>query len=315
MTDEGAKWKEYGAKRLGLDRIKYRPNIGLLDPNPNNPMLRGTLRPDIMHGTKFGVFSKEVRGEWAIAVDKKDTKPWSLARYCEYGELNWKSHKQGQTPAHLHADNWKPVTMEELRAYKERSEITGRNRRYFWKLQYDPKYGDAHFKPHVSDAQYAKYNRIHNQFFILFNRSWSNAGFWSTVLKFYVVPLTIGWCYMKYQVFNQPNWHYSPVVDLYGLEPYQYVNGGRLARNQITQDDKSYLSAFLNLWLMSAGDYIDHWGVDQEKRLNANRKGDTKQDEWPKYIENWGHESINHWRKDNKSGLSDESIFPSVRAK
>lgn len=113
--------------------------------------------------------------------------PMNPMRHYQTGQLDYKDHRIMRKPYFTVADNWKPVTSEEQIAMKERNEIAGRNRRYYWKLLLNPKYGDRHFAEAVTDSQYAKWNRINSQFWYIFNVRPDRRDVIKSVMQIYVL--------------------------------------------------------------------------------------------------------------------------------
>jgi len=129
-------------------------------------------------------------------------------------QQNWRSTWKMQTPPWLLQDNWKPITLSEEIAHKERNEIAGRNRRYFYKLKYHPINGKF-FHRHTSDAQWVKYARVRHELTSVWGEDQHQRAGFNWYVKWYLLPAL----FMLYTGFlseNHPeNSKYRSVVGNY----------------------------------------------------------------------------------------------------
>merc|ERR1712178_243503 len=113
------------------------------DPNPARQQYRVQLRSahKYMKHNFMNMFIWNYRFNMHKFSAKKDARDWhplNPMRHYQTGQLDYKDHRIMRKPYFTVADNWKPVTSEEQNAMKERNEIAGRNRRYYWKLLLNP---------------------------------------------------------------------------------------------------------------------------------------------------------------------------------
>lgn len=282
-----------------------------LNPSPNNTMYNRSLGGDHAQYRSKSLFRRifffwELEGRQNIMAQGKDPRekhPLNPYRYYNSGQLDYRDHKVMRTPNILMADNWKPVTTEETNAMKERKEILGRNRRYFWKLQYHPMY-DIHFHNVVSDSQYAKWNRINSQFWYIFNVRPDRRQLIMHASMIYVIPPLF--CYfLGYHFWMNPETKqgqkYGPVVPKYGVKPEEYRWGEGLSPvNQITKEQTSLNNGsifgfLLNFFFTSQNDDFGLMQYDSFKRNIMYGKGSTVPDKFPLKHPDWYKNAEAHW--------------------
>lgn len=88
------------------------------------------------------------------------------------------------------ASNWKPVTQSEETAQKERLEIAGRNRRYYWKLKYHPING-KYFHALAADSQWIKLARAKHEFTSVWGDDHNNKNNLHSYWKYIIIPYLI----------------------------------------------------------------------------------------------------------------------------
>jgi len=136
-------------------------------------------------------------------VDARRDKIKGYYHYFGTPQIDWRSTWKMQTPPHLLQDNWKPITLSEEIAHKERMEIAGRNRRYYYKLKYHPINGKF-FQDKTSDAQWVKYARVRHEMTSVWGEDQHTRGGVNWYTKYYVIPLLII-AYMWYDERNHPD--------------------------------------------------------------------------------------------------------------
>jgi len=231
-------------------------------------------------------------------------------KYYQFGRLDFKNHWLGQTPSHLIADNWKPITEEETRALKERKEILGRNRRYYWKLEMNPKYGEHHFLYTTSDSQWTRYNRAYMQLFMMFMKQHMPKGQrmkWHFLL--WILPLSLSYFLgMLYYTRGDINPTYGAVIPKYGDNPHSYYFGGHMPYSCLTHDNGP-ISFFVNA-LFSSFDSTDHMYAWRAVKLDNLARGNADfNDEWNLRTKDI-HKNDKYMRRiDGRCGLIDPKFF------
>jgi len=268
------------------------------NPGAQNDLYRKNLKKAYTYDRRWW-YPWPHQTEAAMTYDPRDKSPWHINRYYASGQLDFRDDFIVRRPDILVAENWKPITEEESRAVKERGEILGRNRRYFWKLKFHPKY-DGHFWTTTSDAQFAKWNRINSQFWYIFNVRKDRADVLKHAIMIYVIPLAIcEWFNHKYFLNgdNKLGARNAPVVNKYGNHVMEYRNSGMGPRNQLTNDDiqQSFISKLLSYFVTSCGDDWSNVQMDQYRRTVAYGKGSGQLEEWPKMPLDWQHKQANWW--------------------
>jgi len=230
-------------------------------------------------------------------------------KYYNFGRLDWKNHVFKQTPAHLVADNWKAVTEEESRAHAERQEIMGRNRRYYWKMELHPKYGETHFHFSCSDAQWIRHNRAFMQMFQMFMKGHAHAGTrmrWHLIL--WIIPCIAGYLLgMLYYTDGERYPHWAPVINKYGANPHAYYFQGHTPYNAITHDNGPISFLINALW--SSMDNVDEMYSFRNSKMNAMSKGEGVDDKWELRTKNIPKNDNMMRRLDGRSGYVDPDFF------
>lgn len=227
----------------------------------------------------------------------------NVTRYYSGGQLDYRDHKMLRTHDFLIADNWKPVTAEEEIAMKERLEILGRNKRYFSKLKWHPKY-ENYFSYTASDAAYTRWNRINSQFWYIFNVRKDRRDVIRHAIGIYVLPFVSAWAISHFW-WDNGNTKYgrrvAPVCPKYGMSPEEYGYGDNLvAKNQLTKGLEKPESGFglgyiLSFIATSHGDRFEHIQFDQYKRAKAYAKGEPQPADWPKRPTDWDSNQEAYW--------------------
>jgi len=267
------------------------------DPSAKSDLYRKSLKKAYTYDRRWW-YPWPHQTEAGMTYDPRDKNPWNINRYYSSGQLDFRDDYLIRRPDILVAENWKPITEEESRAVKERSEILGRNRRYYWKMRFHPKY-DGHFDPKTSDAQYAKWNRINSQFWYIFNVRKDRADVWRSIFIIYVFPLALSMYYDKKYVLNGDHKygrHTAPVVNKYGAHVSEYrnpVGPKSMWTREETKD--SMWGWFTGMFVNSCGDDWSAVQHDQYKRTVAYGKGKGDLEEWPKMPEDWNNKQHLYW--------------------
>jgi len=282
------------------------------DPNPARQQYRVQLRSahKYMKHNFMNMFIWNYRFNMHKFSAKKDARDWhplNPMRHYQTGQLDYKDHRIMRKPYFTVADNWKPITSEEQNAMKERNEIAGRNRRYYWKLLLNPRYGDKHFAEAVTDSQYAKWNRINSQFWYIFNVRPDRRDVIKSVMQIYVLPPVIFGALMYMWYWNPQTKNgrkYASVVPVDGRErPEQFENLGNVfPREQtVTMQEAdlakgnyfSYLIGCITGWAFDkrAMQY-EQW---QHRSMLSNGGVERGVDEFPKRIPDWYDNQERYW--------------------
>jgi len=302
------------------------------DPSARHDLYRKKLKSSYDYDRRKGNWSRKTLFTWGgpiasqahdtetgMTYDPRDKNPWHINRYYSCGQLDFRDDWLVRRPDLLVAENWKPITEEETRAVKERAEILGRNRRYFWKLKYHPKF-DGHFNEKVSDAQFAKWNRIHSQFWYIFNVRKDRLDVYKAAFLIYVAPLAIAMYYDKHYYLNGDHKfgrHLEPVVNKYGshVMEYKYGEGSAGPKSLWTREtyDKSWVGWFMAMFANSTSDDWSPVMHDQYRRTVAYGKGQGQLEEWPKMPDDWEKKQHHYWNtkemRARGSGFRQDSDF------
>jgi len=281
------------------------------DPNPSRTQYRVALRDAHKHMRHnfMNMFLFNYRFQTHRFSAKKDARAWhplNPMKHYQTGQLDYKDHRIMRKPYFTVADNWKPVTTEEEAAMKERNEIAGRNRRYYWKLLLNPKYGDRHFAEAVTDSQYAKWNRINSQFWYIFNVRPDRRDVIKHAMQIYVLPFVVfgGLMYMWYQNPQTKNGRrFASVVPIEGRErPEEFEwTGNQFPRNEWTMAQSDLNSGNLFSYISSC---LFGWADDkrhmqyaqwQSREMMANGGVERGVDEFPKRIPDWYENAERYW--------------------
>jgi len=124
--------------------------------------------------------------------DKRDSawKGWYYHFNIPVEPKNFRPNLWLQSNYIMTQDNWKPITDSEAKAHQERSEIAGRNRRYFWKLKFHPLNG-KYFTDKGTDAQWVRFMRAKHEINALWGEDQHARREWGFSFKVFVVPFFI----------------------------------------------------------------------------------------------------------------------------
>lgn len=235
--------------------------------------------------------------------DARDRSKMNPLRYYNGGQIDYRDQKTLRTHEFLIADNWKPITAEEEIAMKERLEILGRNRRYFWKMKFHPKY-ENYFSFTASDAAYTRWNRINSQFWYVFNVRKDRRDVIRHASIIYVIPFAVS-AALWYGWWGNGNTRYgqrvAPVVPKYGMSPQEYGYGDNitpknaLIRGSAEPTPGFNLTAILGFLCTSFADKYEHIQFDIYKRNKAYGKGEPQPAEWPKRPTDWDRNAEAYW--------------------
>jgi len=302
-----------GPRRVGHYVPHYTDQYRHTEPSWNNLTLGYRLR-------RGGHFSHDpwykfwlpfgYHNEFHVGQDPRIYGWYNPIKYYQFGRLDFKNHFLGQTPSHLLAENWKPVTEEEVRANQERKEILGRNRRYYWKLELNPKYGEHHFLYTTSDAQWTKYNRAFMQMYQMFMKQNIPKGErikWHLLL--WILPLTIGYLLgMLWYTDGEINPVYAPVVNKYGNNPHKYYFEEHMPYNALTHEN-GFFSYILSIFFSSI-DNMEEMYAFRASKYREITKGNAKDEKWDNLRTKGHHRNDKYMRRvDGSSGIIDPSFF------
>jgi hypothetical protein len=180
----------------------------------------------------------------------------------------YRGTQRQQTPPFLLASNWKPVTEAESTAQKERLEIAGRNRRYYWKLMYHP-INFKWFHPHSADTMWVKYARANHEMTGLWGDDHNRTDGLHSYFKWCIIPaLFFCWYEFSYRNTRENSTHRSYIghtsrimYDRFGVKPLLYGFNFEEDTTDMQPDD------YIFNWNWQSFLSLLTWSIDDRSRM------------------------------------------------